>query len=239
MSTPSKSERAPSAKLGRPRAIPDAGGDKDPREEILDAAARLFASDGYRQTSTKQIADAVGLRQASLFYYFAKKEDMLRVLLDRTVEASIEFVDRLGSVDAKPDVLLYALIYRDLMTLYSPPGNLGRLMFQPEARTPRFKGFWNQHTKLLNAYRDLVSAGADEGLLNVDDPKRATRILFGLVEGAATWDEPPSDVTDQELWTAISDFALRALLTRPGRIAEVRKKAMRVVSDLDDSTDAT
>lgn len=236
MSTTRKPYRAPSAKLGRPRATPDAGGGEDPREEILEAAARLFASAGYRQTSTKQIADAVGLRQASLFYYFAKKEDMLRVLLDRTVAASIEFVDRLGSVDARPDVLLYALVYRDLMTLYSPPGNLGRLMFQPEARTGRFNGFWAQHTKLLNAYRDLVRAGAAQGLLNVGDPKRATRILFGLVEGAATWDESPSDATDQELWTAISDFALRALLVRPGRVAEVRRKAMRVVIDLDDMT---
>ena len=47
------------------------------REEILAAAAGLFAERGYAATSTRLIADTVGIRQASLYYHFANKEQIL------------------------------------------------------------------------------------------------------------------------------------------------------------------
>ena len=42
--------------------------------EIMEAAARVFAERGYHGASTQDIADLLGIRQASLYYYFASKE---------------------------------------------------------------------------------------------------------------------------------------------------------------------
>ncbi|MBR6089678.1 MAG: helix-turn-helix transcriptional regulator, partial [Anaerolineaceae bacterium] len=41
------------------------------REEILEAALDLFAVNGYEATSISQLADAVGIRKASLYSHFA------------------------------------------------------------------------------------------------------------------------------------------------------------------------
>jgi AcrR family transcriptional regulator len=68
--------------VGRPRADPRSS-TADPQEEILAAAADLFATVGYTAASTRAIAQAVGLRQASLFHYFPRKEAILDELLDR------------------------------------------------------------------------------------------------------------------------------------------------------------
>lgn len=46
------------------------------REEILRAAARIFASNGYAETSLREICDAVGMQPASLYYHFPSKEDL-------------------------------------------------------------------------------------------------------------------------------------------------------------------
>ena len=46
--------------------------------EVFDAAAAVFAEKGYHGTSTKDIADRLGLQQGSLYYYFASKEEALR-----------------------------------------------------------------------------------------------------------------------------------------------------------------
>ena len=43
-------------------------------DEIIDAAARVFAERGYHGTTTQAIADVLGMRQASLYYYFPSKE---------------------------------------------------------------------------------------------------------------------------------------------------------------------
>ncbi len=51
------------------------------REEILSAAATLFASAGYKGTSLQDIAVAVGCSKATLLYHFATKEMILATLL--------------------------------------------------------------------------------------------------------------------------------------------------------------
>ena len=62
-------------------------------QEILDTAVRLFAEQGYEQTTIAQIAREAGISQRSLFRYFGTKEDLvcgdqeaLGELLRRTVE---------------------------------------------------------------------------------------------------------------------------------------------------------
>ena len=51
------------------------------KQAILDAALDLFSVRGYEETSVAQIADAVGIRKASLYSHFASKQDILNALL--------------------------------------------------------------------------------------------------------------------------------------------------------------
>ena len=54
------------------------------REEILEAALDLFAVNGYEATSISQLADAVGIRKASLYSHFAQD------ILDTVVETVLK-----------------------------------------------------------------------------------------------------------------------------------------------------
>src|SRR5436190_9144016 len=54
--------------------------------EIIDAAARVFAQRGYHGASTQDIADVLGMRQASLYYYFASKDAALEAVCAAGVE---------------------------------------------------------------------------------------------------------------------------------------------------------
>lgn len=46
------------------------------REEILLAAARIFATNGYAETSLREICAAAGIQAASLYYHFTSKEEL-------------------------------------------------------------------------------------------------------------------------------------------------------------------
>src|SRR5512143_1649202 len=81
------------APVGRPRLGPRQRMGLSAREEILDAAAQLFSEQGYAGTSTRAIALAVGIKQASLYYHFANKEQMLVELLNTTVVPSLGAVE--------------------------------------------------------------------------------------------------------------------------------------------------
>jgi AcrR family transcriptional regulator len=58
---------------------------KPRKEEILDVATRHFAERGYEGTSMNDVAEAVGVRKASLFYHFETKEALYEAVIDRLI----------------------------------------------------------------------------------------------------------------------------------------------------------
>src|SRR5215510_13895137 len=58
--------------------------------EIIEAAARVFAERGFHGATTQDIADVLGIRQASLYYYFPSKEVALEEVCARGAEGFFE-----------------------------------------------------------------------------------------------------------------------------------------------------
>lgn len=54
---------------------------------ILDAAAELFASNGFHATSTRRIATAADVSEGTVFHYFGSKNDLMLAILDRFYNA--------------------------------------------------------------------------------------------------------------------------------------------------------
>lgn len=161
---------------GRPRA-------NDPRrpgataaEEILDAAAELFTTRGYAGTSTRAIADAVGIRQASLYHYFSTKDEILTALLEATVQAPLALARQLAEADGAPIDRLVRLAAFDAEQLASARFNLGALYHLPELAGDAFAEFRRDRAELAEHYRALSAAA----LGNEDDPR--TLLPFRLVE---------------------------------------------------------
>lgn len=177
---------APSAaSVGRPRSgarrLPAATA----REEILDAAAELFAQRGYAATSTRLIAERVGIRQASLYYHFKTKEQILAELLEATVRPSLEHAAALG--DLAPAEALRSLIRFDVGVLLTARWNIGVLYALPEIAAEPFARFRREREQLRDVYRGLCGAEVTGDL------------VFGLVESVIGMRRdlpslPPADV---------------------------------------------
>ena len=141
--------------VGRPRADPRTS-TAEPQEEILEAAADLFATVGYTAASTRAIAEAVGLRQASLFHYYPRKETILSELLDRTVRPTLELTRRLDDAELGPEATVWVVAERDVTNLCRGTHNLGALQLLPEARAEQFAWFWRRRDRLFAFYRRQV-----------------------------------------------------------------------------------
>ncbi|MFZ2242116.1 MAG: helix-turn-helix domain-containing protein, partial [Gordonia amarae] len=137
---------------GRPRLVQPKRSGSTARDEILDAAAELFTTLGFTATSTRKIADAVGIRQASLYHYFATKDDILAALLDTTVAGSLDQARRLLAVDGPAMDRLLALARLDIEQLVASRWNLGALYLLPEISAERFDDFRRSRTDLAAVY---------------------------------------------------------------------------------------
>ena len=76
------------------------------KDQILDAAAALFAKNGFYKTTTALVAAAVGVTQPYVFHFFKTKEELYLAVLDRAVGRLIE---AFGSVEAPPEELAHRM----------------------------------------------------------------------------------------------------------------------------------
>jgi AcrR family transcriptional regulator len=202
---------------GRPRLEQSRRPGNTAREEILDAAAELFTNLGYASTSTRRIADAVGMRQASLYHHFATKDDILDALLAGTVDEPLKLAAELLDESGRAAPRLHALVVGDVTQLCASRWNLGALYLLPELRLDRFEQFRLRRAELRGCYRALAAEVIDE----CDGPAHADDLPFRLVESVINRRSDDVDCPDDQPWV-IAEGALRTL-GFDGNFAELRK----------------
>ena len=202
---------------GRPRLAQSRRPGKTAREEILDAAAELFTSQGYASTSTRAVADAVGVRQASLYHHFATKDDILEALLTGTVEEPLELAGKLLAEPGPAAPRLHTLMVADAGQLCSSRWNLGALYVMPELRIERFGRFRLRREELRDRYRLL----AREVIAECEGPIDAEELPFRLVESVINGRSDDGTCPPDQPWV-VADGGLRTLGWR-GDFADLRR----------------
>jgi AcrR family transcriptional regulator len=210
--------------VGRPRATGESAGERDSRQDLLDAAAELFVERGYAATSTRAVAERAGLRQASLYHYFGGKEDILAVLLEGTVLPSLRMAGLLGEQAGTAAAKLWALCRFDLELLCASEHNLGALYLLPEVAAPRFAEFRAERAELKECYRALVARIVQT---NVDT---SADLLFGLVEGVILTRREKSIPDVAAFAAAGADAGVRVAGCAEADLAAIRAEGRRLSS---------
>lgn len=202
--------------MGRPRASGAAASREAAREDVLAAAAELFTGAGFAATTTREIAQRAGLKQASLYYHFPTKEAILTELLTETVRPSLRLGESVLGRDEPCAAKLWALAYSDIRMLGGARHNVGALYLLPEVSGPGFERFQAERAALKATYRRL---GRD---VLAESPAKAgagldvlTDLVFSVVEGViiARRETPAPDVDDYARGGA--DAVLRILGVTP------------------------
>ena len=219
------------AAAGRPRLQDRRRPGETGRQEVLDAAGELFTTRGFAATSTRQVAEAVGIRQASLYHYFRTKDDVLEALLSGTVTRPLAVEAGLGELPVPADVRLHALTLFDSAQLWDSRWNLGILYLLPEVRTERFARFHRQRDELRGRYRERSRAvlaqlppGEAGQLADLDDD-----VVFRLSETLPNLRADGLGRPDQPVRTA--DLGLHVLGWR-GDWGRLRAASAAAVADV-------
>ena len=223
----------PRPRPGRPRLTPPllAG---SPREQVLEAAARLFTSKGYAATSTREIAEAVGIRQASLYYHFAGKGEIVTELLGRTIRPTMDSVARIESLTDDPDAILYLVALADVRTLASVPHNIGWLYLAPDvAQVEGFDEFTSARKELAATYARLAGRITTSEALAPTGPARLGEKLVHTVEEVIGLRNAGQQIgADDALWIASS--CLRLCGVDNARIDQAVKTAATLLDQVQD-----
>ena len=165
-----------------------------------------FTNMGYASTSTRRIADAVGVRQASLYHHFATKDDILEALLSGTIDDPLQLATELLAEPGPAAPRLHALVVGDVTQLCASRWNLGALYLLPELRVDRFEQFRLRRAELRVRYRTL----AGEVIAECDGPADADDLPFRLVESVINRRSDDTECPQDQPWI-IAEGALRTL----------------------------
>lgn len=185
----------------------------------LPAAAALFAERGLNDTKIEDVAAATGIAKATLYYYFAGKEDILAFLLEDALQQVANEVTVIASEEGTGADLLHRVISAQLRVMAQRPaacraliGELGRA-----ARIPVIADMIS--IAYLEPVETLLREGAADGsLVAVDNARAAAIALFGAVTTSALTYLITDDALDEGLVArAIDDVAFTGLRPRKPR----------------------
>jgi AcrR family transcriptional regulator len=139
------------------------------REAVVDAAAAVFAEHGYHGAGTGLIAQRVGIRQGSLYYYFASKEDALSEVCLKGVGDFLIGLEDIAKSSVPAENKLHAAILNHLRPVAERPYYVRTFITQrqylPDASRRSVGRQVRQYEKALT---ELVRQGVARGAFRRD-----------------------------------------------------------------------
>lgn len=166
-----------------------AGSPKRRIGEILDAAARVFDRRGYHGSSTQDIADELGIRQATLYYYFRSKDIALEQVCLIGVEGYVERAQAIATGAGSAAEKLRQLIAAHLAPLRERPAYVRVFVSErrhlPDDSRRKVGRVSRRYERIV---QDVIEAGVADGAFSGDIPPRlATLAVLGMCNAAIGW----------------------------------------------------
>ena len=166
------------------------------KARILDEAAALFVTHGYHGLSMRQIAEAVGVSKAGLYYHFEDKEALFLAILLHHIARVGELVDEAraeggGARDQVRRLLTQILSHMRGSQRFIRLAEQDAASLSPESLQRMHAAYRERFTGPIEA---MLASGVASGELRSLDPRQATWLLLGMAfSGLSTPAEKVAD----------------------------------------------
>lgn len=185
------------------------------RDEIIEAAAQIFSIKGFHATSMQDIAQAVNLQKASLYYHIKNKQEILVEVLDQALDLLIERMLHVMENSTPPDEKLRLAIQVYLDTMLAHRDLAAVLLLEHRSLEPEFRArHIPRRDRFEQLWRDLIKEGVEAGLFSCTDSALTVRALLGVMNWTITWYRPLGSFSAEMISQYYADLFLRGLLIR-------------------------
>lgn len=154
------------------------------REEILAAAATLFASRGYTETDTQVLVDQLHIGKGTLYRYFPSKCELFLATVDRAMRRMRECIDtRIADVQDPLDQIAEAI--HAYLAFFAEHPEFVELLIQERAqfRDRKKPTYFEQREANIGRWHDLYRKLIAAGRIREMPVERITDVLGNLVYG--------------------------------------------------------
>ncbi len=156
----------------------------DKRRQILDAAIRVFARQGFHATRVSDIADEAGVAYGLVYHYFKSKDEVLNELFSQRWSLLLAAIEETDGGEAPPREKL-AAVAGFIIESYRHDPELMQVIIVEVTRAAN--SFGRTHlSEIRRAYESIakiVADGQELGAFRRDiDPIFASMFFYGAIE---------------------------------------------------------
>lgn len=186
------------------------------REDVLQAAAKLFSEQGFHAVGMRAIAQEVGVRGSSLYHYFSSKIDLLQAI---AIDATRTFIEKqLADLSPHPT---YASRLRQLIrdhVVYfhehqdEEAVGLRELQELRKHRPETYAELQELRRTYQNELERMIREGCERGEFRCRDPHMTTLAVLGMVNTVNDWYRPHRDGPIEDVADAYADIVVESVL---------------------------
>jgi TetR/AcrR family transcriptional regulator, cholesterol catabolism regulator len=220
MATGTKKTVEPTTLIGKRRSA--AGKDSRAsysirRQEIAEAAVRVFNRLGYKGASLSAVATELGVDRATLYYYFSSKEQMFDETVRAVLEGNDELVRRIAASATSPNEKLRELV-TSMMTSYAANYPLLYIYIREDlSHVSDKRSTWSADMRSLNrsieqGFVDIIEQGyADGSFRRVGSARTVAYGILGMLNWSHRWFKPDRSEPAEVVGKTFVDLVLSGL----------------------------
>lgn len=183
------------------------------RDELLVAAAQLFARNGYHATSMQDIADALDILRGSLYHHIDGKEALLHELMERGITELLTQARPIAQADMSPEEKLAEIVRRHTVTIARYPDFMAVFLHELKSLSPeRRRDILTLRDEYDHIVREIIEEGVENGAFRPMNVRMATFGLLGLLNWIYQWYAPGGPLSPEDIADVFIDMVLHGLL---------------------------
>ena len=189
-------------------------------ESLLDVAVAVFNERGYEATSMDELATRLGVTKSAIYHHVPSKVELLRLALDRALDALFAVTEEPGAVTG-PAIDRLEHVVRGSVRVLTSELPFVTLLLRVRGNSPVETSALQRRREFDRIVTDLVRAAEDEGDVRPDvDPAVTSRLLFGTVNSLTEWYRPGRGLDAEALADALVTTTFSGLRAAPTPTAQ-------------------
>jgi TetR/AcrR family fatty acid metabolism transcriptional regulator len=158
----------------------------DKRRQILDAAVRVFARQGYEASPVGDVAREAGVAYGLVYHYYGSKDAVLEAVFREAwgrLLGAVAVAEETG--ETAPEQL--ALVVKIVLRAWRDDPDLVRLLVREITRSPHIQDELDEIGQAFASLERIIRRGQDEGTFRGEiDARIAAWMLYGALEEVLT-----------------------------------------------------
>jgi AcrR family transcriptional regulator len=180
-------------------------------DSLLRTAVKVFHERGYDGTSMEDLAKRLGITKSAIYYHVPSKEELLRLSVDRALDALFAVAEESESTTGPAIDRLNHVVRRSVEVLVDEQPFV-TLLLRVRGNSKVERRAVARRRELDHFLGNLVAEAEQEGSIRPDvDPALTSRLLFGMVNSLIEWYRPRQGLSKSQIADAVTKIAFDGL----------------------------